>query len=163
MKDVTIDGAHFTSLRGLFCIICKPNFLFYIIFLFSAVNKHKTMSSSSMSMAFSAFSNFFIISLFRFLTILAHMLFATMVAYPINFFAFIIIFFCSLIFFLLFHFYFQDISYLQVSGHTHHICCVNVYTVYCRHLMPFFFDFFLYFIFNFFVLVIQFFANHVHS
>ena len=103
INSVTINGTHHTSPQGLFHILNEPNFLFYIFFLFSVVSEHKTMSSSSPSIAFSAFSNFFNCHIFA--PDSPHMPFsAAVVAYPIKFYVLIVIFFCFLVFFFFFIF-----------------------------------------------------------
>ena len=64
--------------------------------------------------------------------------------------------------FLLFCFYFKDISYLQVCGFPYQISGTVAYIAYYRLLSLFFIDVFIFFIFSLLVSVIQFFTNHIN-
>ena len=139
--------------EGCFYILCELNFLFSF-FLFSFVNEHSTMSSHP----------------HQWLCLLSQIFYDGCTSAPDSPYSYalsvhvgstLLQIFCFCFhnvlffyYFLLFHFYFQDIFCLQVCGHTYH----TFYTIvlYCLLYMPkaSLFQLFPLFIFNSFILMI---------
>ena len=129
------------ALEGCFTSSTNQTFFSTLSFYFLS-SKNTTPHHPQPCQLLLLFSQFFdIIAIFPFLTILTHMPFFCNGIIPHQIFYFILIFLFSCII-LLFHFYFWDIFYLQVCGHTYHTSGTTAKVVYYRLLRSFFFRLF---------------------
>ena len=160
-KSVAINDAHYTSLKGQFYIFHKPKI--FITLLLSLLNEHSAKSSSSPSMALSAFSTFFM-AILLYQTVLTRMPHLTvMVAHFIKFSVSIFIFFCFLVIFFFFIITFRVCSVARFVAilSTFPALLFILFIIHTQHL--FFSNFFFFFTFDFLLPVIQFFTNWINS
>ena len=116
------------ALKGSFTSSVNRTFFFTLSFLFFVGNEHNTMSSLSQSMAFSQFFCYCCCDSFP-NNPYSYAFFSYDGSIPRQIFYFFSHSFLFSYIFLLFHFYFWDIFYLQVCGHAYHTSGTAAYII----------------------------------